>query len=165
MKKMLALLCAVVMMSAAMIPALAENTDATSSASVNDFYASTALTGDELMNAINSFSGFYIVTTTNPDGSANSAFFIYGCVENAGKYYLKMGLAENQSKLNLQANGEGMAVYAANPSGEEGAKPYAVAGARMRFTVVNDAEVLAALGVEAGGATILCEITEVKPLG
>lgn len=166
MKKMFALLCALVMLSAAMaVPAMAENADATTSASVADFYGASALTGDDLMNAIASFSGFYIVSTTNPDGSANSAFFIYSCFSHEGKYYLKMGLAENQSKQNLQRTGEGLAVYAANPSGEEGAKPYAVAGARMRFTVVTDAELLTAMGVDAGGSTIIGEITEVKPLG
>lgn len=164
MKKLLAVLCVLCMMVAA-VPALAETVDATSSASVADFYADSALTGDDLMNAINSFSGFYLVSTTNPDGSANSAFFIYGCKALDGKYYLQMGLAENQSRQNLLANGTGVAVYAANPSGEEGAKPYAVSGARMRFTVVTDAELLTALGVEEGAATIMCEITEIKPLG
>ena len=146
-------------------PAAAETVDAFTSASVTDFYGESALTGDELMNAINSFSGFYLVCTTNPDGSANAAYFIYGCAELDGKYYLKMGLAENQSRQNLLANGEGLAVYAATPAGGEDDKPYAVAGARMRFTVVTDAEVLSALEVEEGGATILCEITETKPLG
>lgn len=146
-------------------PALADEVDAFASASVADFYAASALAGDDLMNAINTFSGFYLVCTTNPDGSPNAAFFIYGCLEHEGKYYLKMGLADNQSKLNLKENGEGLAVYAAAPSGEEGAKPYAVAGARMRFAVVTDAELLAALEIEENGSSFLCEITETKPLG
>jgi len=113
------------------------------------------------MNAINSFSGFYLVCTTNPDGSANAGYFIYGCVKHEDKYYLKMGLAANQSKLNLETNGKGLAVYAAVP----GDKPYATAGARMEFTVVTDAELLTALGVEAGGSSIMCEVTSVRPLG
>lgn len=117
------------------------------------------------MNAINSFSGFYLVCTTNPDGSANAGYFIYGCAELDGKYYLKMGLAENQSRQNLLTNGEGLAVYAATPAGGEEDELYAVSGARMRFTVVTDAEVLAALEVEEGGSTIVCEITETKLLG
>ncbi len=165
MKKLFLCLCALMMAATlACAPALAE-VDALSSASVADFYADSALSGDDLMNAINSFSGFYLVCTTNPDGSANAGFFIFGCAENEGKYYLKLGLAENQSRQNLLANGEGVAVYAANPSGEEGAKPFAVAGAKMRFTVVTDEAVLSALEVKAGGATILCEVTEIKPLG
>ena len=145
-------------------PALAE-VDAFTSASVTDFYGDNALTGDELMNAINSFSGFYLVCTTNPDGSANAAYFIYGCAELDGKYYLKMGLAENQSRQNLLTNGEGVAVYAATPAGGEEDQLYAVSGARMRFTVTTDADVLAALEVEEGGSTIVCEITETKSLG
>ena len=103
--------------------------------------------------------------TTNPDGSANAGYFIYGCAELDGKYYLKMGLAENQSRQNLLTNGEGLAVYAATPAGGEEDELYAVSGARMRFTVVTDSEVLAALEIEEGGSTILCEITETKSLG
>lgn len=82
-------------------------------------------------------------------------------MKHEDKYYLKMGLAANQSKLNLETNGKGLAVYAAVP----GDKPYATAGARMEFTVVTDAELLTALGVEAGGSSILCEVTSVRPLG
>ena len=145
-------------------PAMAE-VDAFTSASVTDFYGDNALAGDELMNAINSFSGFYLVCTTNPDGSANAGYFIYGCAELDGKYYLKMGLAENQSRQNLLTNGEGLAVYAATPAGGEEDELYAVSGARMRFTVTTDADVLAALEVEEGGSTIVCEITETKSLG
>ena len=154
------LLCAL-LLAAALVPSMAEGADAVSSASFADFYGAAALTGDELMDAINSFSGFYLVCTTNPDGSANAGYFIYGCVKHEDKYYLKMGLAANQSKLNLETNGKGLAVYAAVP----GDKPYATAGARMEFTVVTDAELLTALGVEAGGSSIMCEVTSVRPLG
>ncbi len=165
MKKMTLRLVMLVMAALlACAPALAE-VDAFTSASVTDFYGDNALTGDELMNAINSFSGFYLVCTTNPDGSANAGYFIYGCAELDGKYYLKMGLAENQSRQNLLTNGEGLAVYAATPAGGEEDELYAVSGARMRFTVVTDSEVLAALEIEEGGSTILCEITETKSLG
>ena len=141
--------------------AFAEAPDTYTSASVADYYGAAALTGDALMDAINSTSGFYLVCTTNPDGSANAGYFIYGCVKHEDKYYLKMGLAANQSKLNLETNGKGLAVYAAVP----GDKPYATAGARMEFTVVTDAELLTALGVEAGGSSIMCEVTSVRPLG
>ena len=56
-------------------------------------------------------------------------------------------------------------MYAATPAGGEEDELYAVSGARMRFTVVTDAEVLAALEIEESGSTILCEITETKSLG
>ena len=118
------LLCAL-LLAAALVPSMAEGADAVSSASVADFYGAAALTGDELMDAINSFSGFYLVSTTNPDGTPNSAYFIYAMRKHEDKYYIQLGLAENQSKQNLLANGEGLAVYAATPSTEEGAKPYA----------------------------------------
>lgn len=133
MKKMTLRLVMLVMAALlACAPALAE-VDAFTSASVTDFYGDNALTGDELMNAINSFSGFYLVCTTNPDGSANAGYFIYGCAELDGKYYLKMGLAENQSRQNLLTNGEGLAVYAATPAGGEEDELYAVSGARDAF--------------------------------
>ena len=109
MKKLIALLlCAAMLCTVS--AALAEAPDTYTSASVADYYGAAALTGDDLMNAINSFSGFYLVCTTNPDGSANAGYFIYGCVKHEDKYYLKMGLAANQSKLNLETNGQGLAV-------------------------------------------------------
>lgn len=163
MKKLLAiLLTAALLLSCS--AAFAETTDATTSASVADYYGDFALAGDDLMNAINSVSGFYLVCTENPDGSANATFFIYGCVKNGDKYYLTMGLAENQSKQNLLANGEGMAVYAANPTGAEGAKPYAVSGARIYFTLVTDEALLTVLNPE-NKTYLFCEITAVRPLG
>ena len=141
--------------------ALAE--DAVSSASVADFYGETALTGDDLMNAINSFSGFYLVTTTNPDGSPLSGFFIYACVKNEDTYYLQLGLAENQTRQNLVANGEALAVYAALP--EADAKPYPVAGARMWLKQVTDEELLTTLNEGGREGTLYFEIVSIRSLG
>lgn len=159
------LMLALCMLAVLSVPALGEGTDATTSASVSNFYGDYALTGDELMNAMNSFSGFYIISTTNPDGTPNSAFFIFGCKKIDDTYYLQLGLAENQSRENLLANGEGLAVYAAAPSGDEGAKPYAVAGARMRFVQVTDEEVLKTLNPDGNASTLYFEIVETRPLG
>ena len=158
------LVCAL-LLTAALVPAMAEGADAVSSASVADFYGATALTGDDLMNAVNSFSGFYLVTTTNPDSTPNAAVFIFAMVKHEDKYYLQLGLAQNQSKLNLEATGKGLAVYAATPSSEEGAKPYAVSGARMRFEAVTDEALLKALNPEGREGAMFFEITEVRPLG
>lgn len=162
MKKLLSLVLSLMLLSCA-IPAMAEDTVA--SASVADFYAQHALTGDDLMNALNSFSGTYLISTTNPDGTPNTAFFIYSMVKLDGEYYLQLGLAENQSKANLLANGCGLAVYAANPSGEEGAMPYAVSGARIWFQNVSDEAVLAKLMENAREGAMFYEITAVRPLG
>ena len=150
MKKLLALVCALVL-SLSMTAVLAEETDAFTSASVASYYADSALTGDDLMNAINSFSGTYLVCTTNPDGTANAGVFIFACVKNEDKYYIQMGLAENQTKQ--------------NPSTEEGAKPYITAGARMVLQQVTDEELLKVLNVKGSETALFFEITEIKPLG
>ena len=162
--RLFALLLALVMVLP--VCALAdEAADAVTSASVADFYGDYGLSGDALMDAINSFSGFYLISTTNPDGTPNSAYFIYAMVKHEDRYYLQLGLAENQSKANLQANGEGPAVYAAAPSAEEGAKPYAVSGARIRFKAVEDQAVLDALAELGRAGSMFFEVVEVKPLG
>ena len=81
----------------------AEDVDAFTSASVANYYGQYGLTGDDLMNAVNSQSGCYIVNTTNPDGSPNAGYFIFAIKKVEDKYYLQLGLAANQSKLNLEA--------------------------------------------------------------
>ena len=59
MKKLIALLlCAAMLCTVS--AAFAEAPDTYTSASVADYYGAAALTGDDLMNAINSFSGFYL---------------------------------------------------------------------------------------------------------
>ena len=159
MKKFLALLVALMMIA----PVALADVDAVSSASVADFYAATALTGDDLMNAVNSQSGCYLVSTTNPDGTPNTAYFIFAIKKLDDKYYLQLGLAPNQSLNNLNANGEGLAVYAANPV--EGAKAYAVSGARIRFAAIEDQAIVDALMLDARQGALFFEIVEVQPLG
>ena len=161
MKKLIALM---LVLMAATVPVLAEPVDTFTSASVADFYGEAALTGEDLMNAINSFSGFYLVSTCNPDGSVNAAFFIFGCKALGEDYYLQMGLAENQTLSNLRSDGKGVAVYAANPTGED-AKPYAMSGARMTFEVVTDEGVLASLRKDDDDASVYAKILGVRSLG
>jgi hypothetical protein len=163
MKKIVALFAALMMMLS--VAALAETADAFTSASVANYYGQFGLTGDDLMNAVNSQSGCYIVCTTNPDGSPNAGYFIFAIKALDGKYYLQLGLAPNQSKTNLETNGEGLAVYAANPSTEEGAKAYAVSGARIWFDAIEDQAVIDALSAEARPGAMFFEIVEVRPLG
>ena len=162
MKKLLVLVLALMMV---MPMALAGEVDAFSSASVADYYAASAITGDDLMNAINSFSGTYLVSTANPDGTPNTAFFIFSMVKHEDKYYLQLGLAENQSKANLDAKGEGMAVYAANPDVAGGAKPYPVAGARIWFKALEDPSLAEMLNASGRPGAMFFEITEIRPLG
>ena len=163
MKKFLVLFVALMMV---MPMALASDVDAFTSASVADYYGAEALTGDDLMNAVNGQSGCYLVSTTNPDGTPNTAYFVFGIKKLDDKYYLQLGLADNQSKANLLANGNGLAIYAANPSTEEGAKPYTVSGARIRFVAVEDEALLETLNADtARPGAMFFEVTEVRPLG
>ena len=136
--------------------------DSFTSASVADFYGDYGLTGDELMNALNSFQGSYLVSTVNPDGSPNIGFYIYGCVKHYDTYYLQLGLADNQTKQNLERTGKGMAAYAAAPDAEKG---YSMAGARMTFTVVTDEALIAELQGDSTHQSMYGEITEVRSLG
>lgn len=145
--------------------ALAETTDTVSSASKADFYGSAALTGDALKDAINSQSGTYLISTVNPDGTPNCGYFIFACVEHEGKFYIQLGLAENQSRENLLRTGDAVAVYAANPSTEEGAKAYTISGARMTLKVVTDEALLSALNTKGSATVIFAEVTAVRPLG
>jgi len=159
--KTLLLSCLMVMLL--VVPAMAE--DAVSSASVADFYADAALSGDELMNAINAFSGTYLVATTNPDGTPNMAFFVFSLVKHEDQYYLQLGLAENQSKENLAANGEGVAIFGANPDVAAGDKPYPVAGARIRFKALEDPSLAETLNASGRPGAMFFEITEIRPVG
>ena len=139
-----------------------EGTDTITSASVVDYFG-TALEGDELMNAINSFTGFYAVTTVNPDGTPLTGFFIYSCVKDEdGNYYLGLGLAENQSRANILANGQVYAMYAQLPG--EGAT-YPTTGARMTLELVTDEAKAAALNTTGYATTLFAKIIAIRPLG
>ena len=159
--KTLLLSCMMIMLLA--VPAMAE--DAVSSASVADFYADAALTGDELMNAINAFSGTYLVATTNPDGTPNMAFFVFSMVKHEDQYYLQLGLAENQSKVTLAAGSEGVAIFGANPDVAAGDKPYPVAGARIFFKALEDPSLAETLNKSGRPGAMFFEITEIRPVG
>ena len=163
MKKLIALLLCLLMVLP--VAALAEEaTDTFTSASVANYYGQFGLTGDDLMNAVNSQSGCYIVNTTNPDGSPNAGYFIFAIKKLNDKYYVQLGLAANQSKLNLEANGEGLCVYAALPAAED-AKQYCVSGARFYFEAIQDQAVVDELMKDARQGAMFFEIVEVLPLG
>ena len=77
MKKLLMLVLALCLVA---LPALGESVDAVTSASVADFYGSAALTGDDLMNSINAYNGFFAIASVNADGTPNVGFYIYSMV-------------------------------------------------------------------------------------
>ena len=160
MKRFLLILLALTLIA---LPALAE-ADAVSSASVADYYADGILTGDDLMNAINSYTGFYAVASVNPDGTPNLGFYIYGCVKVGDAYYLQLGLAPNQTTANVESGSELVAMYAALPA--EGAT-YPTSGARMTLSRVTDEALLKELLKSApqGFTPMYYEITSVRSLG
>ena len=162
MKKLLILVLALCLIS---LPALGEAADAVTSASVADFYGAAALTGDDLMNSINAYNGFFAVASVNADGTPNIGFYIYSMVKLDDVYDLQLGLAPNQTTANIDNGSALMAMYAAVPAGE-GAKPYATAGARMALEKVTDADLIAALKAIAPQQTeMFYKVVGVRPLG
>ena len=162
MKKLLIL--ALVLCLAA-LPALAETADAFTSASVADYYGAAALTGDDLMNSINAYNGFFAIASVNPDGTPNVGFYIYSMVKLNDKYYLQLGLAPNQTTANIDNGSALVAMYAAVPAGE-GAMPYATSGARMSLEKVTDEAIITALKEIAPQQTeMFYEVVAVRPLG
>ncbi|MCR4707700.1 MAG: hypothetical protein K5746_07110 [Clostridiales bacterium] len=142
--------------------ASAETPDAVASASVNSFYG--GMTGDDLMNAINSYTGFYSISSVNPDGTPNVAFFIYGMAKAGDKYYVQLGISPNQTTANIENGSALMAMYAAIPA--EGAT-YPTTGARMLLKKVEDEALIAELLKNApeGYTPMYYEVTETRPLG
>ena len=162
MKRILSLTLALCLLA---LPVLAEPAaDAFTTASVYNFYGK--IEGDELLNAINSHSGFYAVSTVNPDGTPNVAFFIYSCVKLDGTYYLMLGLNPNQTTANIDNGSEVVAMYGQLPADMEKAA-YATSGARMSLKKVTDEVLLARLMESApqGYQPMFYEITAVNPLG
>lgn len=163
MKKILVLVLAFALLLP--VCAMAEaDVDVFTTASVADYYGHAALAGDDLMNAVNSQSGCYLVSTTNPDGSPNTAYFVFAIKKLNDKYYLQLGLAPNQSLNNLNANGQGLAVYAANVA-PDAEKQLAVSGARIYFEAIKDEAVTAELLKDARQGALFFEIVNVRPLG
>ena len=162
MKKTLIL---ILVLCLAVLPVMAETAaDAVTSASVADYYADGMLSGDDLMNAINSYTGFYAVASVNPDGTPNLGFYIYSCVRLGDAYYLQLGLAPNQTTANVDNGSELVAMYAALPA--EGAT-YPTSGARMSLKQVTDEALLAELIKSApeGFSPMYYEIVAVRSLG
>ena len=165
MKKIIALLLCLLMVLP--VAALAEDAvDVFTSASQSNFYTQYGLTGDDLMNAVNDWygetiKGTYLVCTTNPDGSPNAAVFIFGIKKLGDKYYIQLGLADNQSKANLARTGEGLAVFGFANEG----MTFGTGGARFYFTAIEDQAIIDELMKDARPGQLYFEIPEVLPLG
>lgn len=171
MKKLLAFLVSLLMLvsaaslaettDAVQIPEGAEVVDAVSSASKLDYFG-TLLTPADLAASINSYNGFFAVATVNPDNTPNIGFFIFSAAEYEGKLYLQFGLAENQTRANMEAGSAVTVMYAPLPA--EGTYP--TAGARLICEKVAD-EALAAKLMEMmpQKSDLIYEVALIRPLG
>ncbi len=141
-----------------------EEVEAVTHASVTDYYGDFGLSGDALMEAVNTPAGSYVIATVNEDGTPQLGFFVYSMMKEGDTYYLALGLAENQTRENLERTGEAMAIYAANP-GKDADAQYAVSGARMSLKLVTDEKLAEKLNTAGYDTTMFCEVEWAKPLG
>lgn len=155
------LACAILALMLMTLPALGEAVDAVSSAST--VYYFDGISGDDLMNAINSYSGFYAVASVNADGTPNIGFFVYAMVKLEDSYYLQLGLSPNQTTVNIDNGSKLMAMYGLSPE----AYPYASVGARMYLDRVEDEATLTALSAfsPAGFTPLYYKVNKVVPMG
>ena len=158
MKKILSLLLVLCMLLP--VAAFAE-ADAVSSASVIDYYG-TILTNEELVANISAYNGFFAVATVNPDNTPNIGFFIFSAAEYEGKLYLQFGLAENQTRANMENGSAVTVMYAPVPT--EG--PYATVGARLICERVTDEALVEKLmEIMPQKSNLIYEVTLVRPIG
>ena len=164
MKKILAVLmvCALVLACACAVAETA--VDAVTTASVANYYG--ALAGDELMNAINSYTGFYAVASVNPDGTPNIAYFIYGMVKLGEDYYIQLGINPNQTTVNIENGSALIAMYGALPAADAQLQS-ATSGAKMILEKVEDEAILAELlkGAPEGFTPMYYKVIETRPIG
>ena len=135
--------------------------DAVSSASVMDYFG-TLMTPDQLAESISAYNGFFAVATINPDGTPNIGFFIFSAAVREEKLYLQFGLAENQTRANMESGSAVMVMYAPVPT--EGT--YATVGARLICKKVTDEALLAELmETMPQKSDLIYEVTLIRPLG
>ena len=163
MKKILSILLACVLILACAC-AVAETVDTVTTASVANYYG--ALTGDELMDAINSYTGFYAVASVNPDGTPNIAYFVYGMRKLNDVYYVQLGINPNQTTANIDNGSALIAMYGKLPEADAQLQT-ATSGAKMLLKKVEDEAILAELLKTApeGYTPMYYEVVETRPIG
>ena len=135
--------------------------DTFTTASVTDYFG-TMMTPDELAASINAYNGFFSVATVNPDGTPNVGFFIFSATVYEDKLYLQFGLAENQSRANMEAGSAIAVMYAPLPA--EGTYP--TVGARLTCErVADEALVETLMGIMPQKSNLIYEVTLIRPLG
>lgn len=159
MKKLFALILILCLLA---VPALGETVDVVTTASQIDYFG-TLMTAEELVASIGSYNGFFSVSTVNADGTPNVGFFIFSAMEHEGKLYLQFGLAENQTRQNMENGSAVMVMYAPLPT--EGSYP--MVGARLMCEAVPEGELLETLAtlMPQNGSKLIYEVVEIRPLG
>ena len=160
MKKLLSLILVLCMLLPTAV-SLADGADAVTSASIIDYYG-TVLTPAQLVESISAYNGFFAVATVNPDNTPNIGFFIFSAAEYEGKLYLQFGLAENQTRANMERGSAVTVMYAPIPT--EGA--YATVGARLICEKVADEALVAKLmEILPQKSNLIYEVTLIRPIG
>ena len=158
MKKILSVLLVLCMLIP--VAALGE-ADAFTSASVIDYFG-TLMTPADLAASISAYNGFFAVATVNPDNTPNIGFFIFSAAEYEGKLYLQFGLAENQTRANMENGSAVTVMYAPLPT--EGT--YATVGARLTCERVTDEALVEKLmEIMPQKSNLIYEVTLIKPIG
>ena len=162
MKKIISVLLALcLMLPFAALAETAEAPDAVSSASVVDYFG-TLMSASDLAADISAYNGFFAVATVNPNNTPNIGFFIFSATEYEGKLYLQFGLAENQTRANMENGSAVTVMYAPLPT--EGS--YATVGARMTCERVEDADLVAKLmEIMPQKSDLIYEVTLIRPIG
>ncbi len=164
MKKLLAALLALCLLlpAAAFADAAEEEADAFTSASVTDYFG-TLMDPAGIVENISAYNGFFAVATVNPDNTPNIGFFIFSAAEYEGKLYLQFGLAENQTRANMENGSAVTVMYAPLPTGDG---TYATVGARMTCERVTDEALVAALmEIMPQKSDLIYEVTLIRPIG
>lgn len=143
--------------------------DTFTNASVNNFYADSALTGDKLWEVLSTYQSAPTIATVNPDGTPNLAVFMPGGhMVLDGEDYFVFGLSDNQTKLNLEKDKIGvLALYIYEPTAE--AKTDRNVGARIKFEYIDDEATVKKLKEQypdiITDTAMVCKAVEILPLG
>ncbi|MGB4984550.1 MAG: hypothetical protein WBO70_02110 [Erysipelotrichaceae bacterium] len=162
MKKIIAILAVLLVLVGCAAP---KKNDTFTSASKDNFYAKTSLTGEALWDAFSKVEMAPTVATVNPDGSPNLMVAVPGNhTVLDGKDYFVFGLAPNQTAENLKREKQGVvALYKEFNNAEK-----KHVGARLKFKLVEDAKVIEALtkaNDKIKADSLIMEVVEILPIG
>lgn len=137
--------------------------DAISSASKQNYYTGSSLTGDALFEALNKRELAISVATVNPDNTPNAAVVVPSVVDSET---LMFGLADNQTKLNLlERKLAVITAYKYTPTAES--KADRNIGARIVVEYIDNEDEIAALMEKSGASegTFFVRIIKILPIG